>query len=168
METILKKTDIKNISGNVDHDLFTRLIQDAERKNLLSILGSELYYDIIDDIEANGSKYNDVLNEHQYTYDGKKYRHLGLKRVIEDFFMAEYTEKGDVLITPGGLAQMSESMSSGSQQKLKESYLESGRVNWREIEHFLNVNSETYPLWECQLKPRMRHGSVIRMSKVDV
>ncbi len=164
---ILKISDTKSISGNVDTDYIERLIEDAERKSLIPLLNSRFYQAVRKNVEDGGTAYDDLLNEKEYTVNGEQYHHLGLKRVIEDYFMAEYVVRGDVLITPGGMQVMAEPMSSASKEILRKSYLETASLNWKQIEHYLNANATTFPLWDCHSKQPPVGRSRTRFTKVD-
>lgn len=87
------------ISKTVNDDRLNETIRTAQINELRPLLGERLF----DDILANTSNYNALLNGGTYTYNGVTYTNYGLKAVLAHYTYAYYSMFGDVTDTPFGM-----------------------------------------------------------------
>lgn len=104
MANLITRADIqahRQVSDSVYDKVINQYIEDAQFLDLQDLLGMDFYNAII----ADEVTHADLLDGSSYTYDGKTYTHVGLKRVLIYYAYARYIRFGSSTDTPFGLVQ---------------------------------------------------------------
>lgn len=108
MTLLINRTQIqqhKQLSNSVHNDKLEQIIREAQFNDLLPLLGERLYYDILTEVEASNTTYDDLLDGSTYTYQGITYTNVGLRAVLARYIYARYAMFGDVIDNPFGMTQ---------------------------------------------------------------
>ena len=130
-------------------------IQEAQRHDLMPILGSALYYDFITKYDQSGdpmyAAYQDLLNGSVWTYNGFSKQHYGLKPIVAYFAFARIVSNQRLNVTRYGVTTKvnpnSEPAPDLSVNNLI-AELKSVAVSYQnQTLEFLRENETTYPLY---------------------
>jgi hypothetical protein len=133
-------------------------IEEAQKLDLLPMLGSRLYWALIADFEASPSlaEYGDLFNGSEYTINGKTYKHEGLKPVLIYLTYARYRMNANEEETATGLVVKNNPYSEAASEKAIARRVDQARsaafAYMEPVIKFLNDNSSDYPLWENECK----------------
>lgn len=142
--------EFRDLSNSVSTSVIEPLIWDAQLINLQPLLGEEFYHDIITNHQHG--MYNDLLNGSEYEYNGRTYKHVGLRRVIVEFFYYHYLFFGNEKDTAFG--SVTKSYKDGirpTRDRSKErstNQLQKANYYWLDVKKFLDRKSEEYPIWK--------------------
>jgi hypothetical protein len=174
MVNLITATDIKTRKGlsnniNLDKELNPH-IQEAQEFDLRSWIGESFYLDILDKFQNSptDADFVKLFDGVEYTYNGDKYEHQGIKGVLVYLAYARYVGSANAQSTPTGFVQKNNQYSdpiSGSQITRMVKQNESGaNTLQRRVEDFLNRNAANYPLWStCKSGSRKKS---IRINKI--
>lgn len=167
---LIDKTDIaqhREISRSVKDDKINPYIEDAELLDLKPLLGELLYNDIVDN--SGDAIYVDLLEPKTYTYDGKNYKHSGLKKVLSIFANARYVIHGSYTDTGFGLVQKSnqdsQPVSETQKRNIYKKEQQTATAYFGAIALFLDRNKTVYPLWKVNCQSGNRR---IRFNKITI
>ena len=133
-------------------------ITEAQRFDLLPILGQELYWDLINDFTASPSlvEYGDLFNGSEYTISGKTFKHEGLKPALIYFTYARYRMNANEEETAGGLVTKNNPYSEPASEKTIARRVDQARsaafAYMEPVIKFLNDKHLDYPLWANSCK----------------
>lgn len=124
MTTLITLSDIqavKPISANVEVTTkITPNILEAQELDLRTVLGEELYIDLLQDFAASPSlvHYADLFNGATYVYNTRTYQFQGVKMVLIYFFYARYLTNVQQTSTPYGEVNKTNQFSTYSDAKV--------------------------------------------------
>lgn len=147
--TIAELKAVKPISSSTDAAKLNGFIDDAEKRDLMPLLGNVFYKWIVDNTTDPNAAI--VLNKHSYSYSGNMYVHFGLKAILIEFAYARYRFFGSERDTPFGVVdKVYKDGQNASRDRKKELYTDSKKAAsqfWIDVRDFLNRNLENYPEW---------------------
>lgn len=151
---LITKSDIltyRDISKSVRDDKINPYIKDAERLDLRPLLGERLYRDMI--ANTTSQIYIDILDAKDYNDDnGEPRGHGGLKEILSLYAWSRYVMFGSFTDTSFGhvkkKTQDSEPLSYQEKKSIYTQDTQTALTLWGDVERYLNINSETYPLWK--------------------
>lgn len=168
---LIDKTEVANhreISTSVRDEKINPYIGDAQKLDLKPLLGDELYFDLVYKKEQ-GDDISDLMEPLNYSYDGKRYSHEGLNKVLSIFTNARYVLGGSGTDTPFGYVEKNfqdgNPVSATSKRDIYKSDRQAAVDYFSEVALFLNRNTDTYPLWLSGCKKRGLKGGM-RLSKI--
>jgi hypothetical protein len=161
--------DFKGISSNVNSfkDLQPSILE-AQEFDLKKIMGESFYLDLMDDFEAVPSltKYGDLFNGVQYTYNGNKYEHAGIRAVLAYHSYARYVPDAQTQSTASGFVkktnQYSEHVSDKSITRKAQQARSGAQAHWDDVRRYLERKSTDYPLFKCGKSGRYKSGIKIK------
>lgn len=130
-------------------------IGEAQKLDLLPMLGQRLYWALVEDFAASPSlsEYGDLFNGSEYTIAGETYKHEGLKPVLCYLAYARYRMNANAEETATGIKIKDNPYSEPASEKEIARRVDQARsaafAYMEPVIKFLNDNSEDYPLWEC-------------------
>lgn len=167
---LITKTDISNvrdISRGVRDEKINPFIEDAEILDLLPLLGEQFYHDLA--ANTTSQIYVDLLEPKEYTYDGKTYKHHGLKRVLSIFAYSRYIVHGSFTDTGFGFVQKanqdSQPVSETQKRNIYTQERQTAVAYFNEVALYINRNITNYPLWGSSHKSGT---SSFRVSKITI
>jgi hypothetical protein len=133
-------------------------ITEAQRFDLLPILGQEFYWDLIRDFEASPSlaDYDELFNGSEYTVNNITYKHEGLKPALIYFTYARYRMNANEEETATGLVTKNNPYSEPASEKAITRRVDQARsaafAYMEPVIKFLNDKYLDYPLWTKECK----------------
>lgn len=159
---LIDKTEIakhREVSRSVRDDKINPYIDDAEALDLKPMLGSELYYEMVEN--PTDAKYIALL-------DPVEKKHVGIKKVLSLFSYARYVLYGSFTDTAFGFVQKSSQDSQPVGNEFKRNIYTKDRQAaveyFKDIERYLNDNKTDYPLWKTGCGISMGR---VRISKIS-
>lgn len=169
---LIDKTTIKKyrqISNSLRDEKINPHIEDAELLDLRPLLGEEFYYELVEKVEDEDDLYTTkLLSPYTYTYDGKKYRHFGIERVLSLFAYARY-KVDPTTDTPFGTVEkrFNDGIAAPS-TTLRDIYKrnqQEAAQYFNDIQLYLNRNNNLYPTWRSGCSSSRISGG-FRISKI--
>ena len=109
-DLLIDITDIKkyrDISSNIDSSRIDSQISSAQIEDLRAVLGDPLYLDFVTKVFDTGSadytKYQELLNGKQYTYEGNTIEFYGIKPMLVRYAYANIVRTQNVNVTRFGV-----------------------------------------------------------------
>lgn len=150
--TIADFDDYRDITSNLDSTKrLDPYIVEAERFDFRPLLGSQLYYEFINNLSTQ--KYVDLLNGKNYTPTGytAAIDFKGIKPVLVYFTYARFLLNDNIKSTVSGFVrkinEFSEPVSESTIARLSSQARASAMSYWQETMLFLNTYTTTYTLW---------------------
>lgn len=79
-------------------------ILEAQEFDIREVLGDPMYFQILEDAPAfNTPKWNKLFNGCDYVFEGKNYKHEGIKASLIYFTYARYLQQSNAHATPMGM-----------------------------------------------------------------
>jgi hypothetical protein len=156
--TIMLITDIDlkkiiQVSEHTEEDKINTAIKEAERFDLKDLLGEELFWDLINN--TTQQKYIDLLDGKSYTNkEGNTVQFEGVKIVISYFASARLLKLNNNLEVTryGTMVKLAKNLSQVPDPKMTSKTIADlqsiANEYFKEIEKFLDLNKEIYPLWK--------------------
>lgn len=91
----------RQISTSVNHKYLNPYIMNAQRVDVLKLVGERLYIDLI----TNTENHTELLEGGIYTHEGETFMFDGLKKVLAAYTYARYYYAGGAVDTPFGVVQ---------------------------------------------------------------
>lgn len=142
---LIDKTEIskhRELSRGVRDDKINPYIQDAEMLDLKPLLGSDLFYDMVEN--ATDPKYVALL-------EPVDYKHTGLNKVLSLFAYARYVLFGSFTDTAFGFVQKSTQDSQPVGNEFKRNIHTKDRqaamTYFSDVVRYIEENKSDYPLW---------------------
>jgi len=133
---------------------FEQLAEEVEYSELQSLLGIELYQDLISNVEE--PKYLDLLNGKTFEYNKVNLSFKGLIFILAYLNYAQFVYQSQFANTFSGLVKKkrteSESTNLGEVGKFQKDNRQIAMQEFEIIKIFLNENADLYPLWNCTKK----------------
>lgn len=95
---------IRQIDKNYSTVAFDALVYEVQRKFLLPTIGYDLYKDLLANLSE--SKYVNLLDGAEYSYNGKNKYYYGVKQYIIYKFLEIYAKEGKVKLQEKGRSQL--------------------------------------------------------------
>ena len=140
---IIYRSDIetyKPLTQNVPDAEIFRYMEESELMDIRPLLGEEFFADVVANLDE--PSYSELLNETEYEYDGKTYRHSGLKRVVVEYAWGRYVFFGNEVSTGWGMVQKQfQDGIHADRNRLKERYKESQKIAaaiWNDVRLYLD------------------------------
>lgn len=155
---LVTKNDIigyRPIASEIPQDRIEVYIQEAQRHDLMPILGSALYYDFMTEYDDSGddmyTAYQALLNGSVWEYNGFNKQHYGLKPIVAYYALSRLVANNQLNVTRYGITTkvnpQSEPASDLSIRNLI-TELKSVAVSYQnQTLEFLRENETTYPLY---------------------
>jgi hypothetical protein len=145
-----EQNDIKPMSIN-NKAKYEQIASEVESLELDKLLGYAFYQAV----SATPTNYTNLLDGCSFEdYHGNTVTHKGLRYVLKYLNYAKYIGEANVFDTYTGMVQKtrqdSESLSVGQIKNLQQESREIAFNAFALIRIYLNKNSTTYPLWNCQ------------------
>ncbi len=147
-------TPYKAISANINATKkLEPYILEAQEFDLRPILGEELYNAVVADFELSPplQNYSDLFNGSSWTISGHTYKHEGLIPALCYFAYARYKLNSNTEDTAFGTVVKRNNESEPASDKAvarQADQARSGAMAYvNRVIHFLNDNSQDYPLW---------------------
>lgn len=163
---------IKPISGNLDiNKKLNPYIREAQEFDITKFLGDEFYIALEEDFAAQPSlaTYADLFNGCEYQYDGRTYRHRGIKAMLIEFAYARYKSNAQVNDTAFGTVVKttpdSQPASEKSIARQVDNALSAAYKYQSDVYDYLCRKSSDYPLWPNRIADREQRSS-IRVSSI--
>jgi len=171
---------INPLLSDYNEDKIMKYIVDSQKLDIRPLLGTQLYLDLINNIDYNlsepysdsivftDSKYNDLMNGCEWTYNDKLDMHEGLKTVLVNYAYARYLPNSTSVNSESGemelIRDFSRPLSSARMSEIVQQANSAAYVFWQSIERFLKQNRTIYTLYTCT--PDSAEKSGIRISAI--
>lgn len=163
---LIDRTEIakhRELSKGVREGKINPYIEDAQRLDLMPLLGENLYNDIVN----NSVDHTLLLDGGNYTYNGKTYNHSGLKKTLSIFTYARYVMFGSYTDTAFGFVEKSNQDSKPVGDAHKRSLYTQNQMTAKAYfdEVSLFMSRTKYDLWERSgCKPSRSHFKISKIS----
>ena len=151
---LIDKTTIaryRQISKSVRDEKIDPHIDDAEFLDLKPLLGDQFYFELLDKVTASDPLYTTrLMSPYTYTYEGKKYRHMGIERVHSLFSYARYKIDSSTDTPFGSVDKRFTDGVASTPAALRDIYKKNRQEAsqyFNDIIIYLNRHRESYPLW---------------------
>lgn len=94
--------EFRKVAKKQDTEKLEEFIQLAEQSDFLNMLG-DFYFDVLENKDS--SEWVDLLNGCSFEYNGSKFVHLGLKKVLADLAYSRYSYGKNINDTSFGFVQ---------------------------------------------------------------
>ena len=149
----------KHITSNVNAAKFDIYNLQAQELDLRPLLGTELYWDLVDDFEASPSLviYSDLYNGSTYVKDTRSFKHEGLIPVMANFIYARYLASSGASSTPWGMVQkkqgdVSDPLSEKSLARMMGQAQSEALAYWERVKIYLCDHTTEIPLYNRKAK----------------
>lgn len=158
---------IRPISSN-NESKYAQMAAEVESLEVDKLLGSAFYQDVVD----NPDEYADLLGEYEFTRaDQTTIKHRGLRYVIAYLNYSKYIGESYITDSFSGMVQKlrpdSEHISSGDIKRLQQQYREIAFNAFNLIREFLDLNKDTYTLWDCNSDKKMRRPNFYSLKNTE-
>jgi len=157
----------REVSRNVRTDKINPYIQEAELLDLKPLLGSALYFDLVNNKEE--AKYVSLLKGDSYLVNNVPYAFVGIEQILSIFADARYKLFGSFTDTAFGLVEKSNTdttaVSLDSKKDIYKKNRQTAYLYFSDLKRFLDANKELYPLWKKTEKTRGLSG--LKISKIS-
>lgn len=148
---------LRPLSSNTrEEDKVKPHVWDAQEFDLRPFLGDQLYLDLLTVIPGSASTYDDLWGGSEYTYNGKLYKHEGLKTVLIYYAYARIIMGLPVTPSPFDMVQktneFSRPLSDAQLMRPVQQAISGAKVFQERVELFLNRNIINYNLWRSTIK----------------
>ena len=158
---LINRADIaeyRQISETVYDNVLNQQILDAQRIDLVNLMGAEFYNDLIRN--STDANYVTLLDGGDYTYNNTPYTNYGLKAVLVHYTYSRYVLFGDQTDTPFSfVTKTNENSTPVSTEAKKTTSKNNEQVAfnyWENVQLFLERNKDDYPLYKSCLIPQTR------------
>lgn len=148
-------------------------IVDAQQFDLKGLLGNPFYHSLAQDILDSPSLqlYADLWNGSEWIFQGRTFRHEGLKTVLVHFTYARYVMNSNMEETAFGIVTKKEENSTPVSDKTIQRKIDNARSGamayWKDIEYYLNNNYTLFPLWNYYVIDRKKRSPVTAVEPND-
>jgi hypothetical protein len=182
MLTLVTPTTLQryeDIASNVKPERIKIFIQKAQELDLKSFLGYALYYDLIKNLDSDGTLkeeapqcYKDLLNGSEYLDEhGYIVLHQGLQPVLAYFTLARFIEADAIHYTATGPVikkyDNAETLPGKEVVKLVQQHRSTANAYANEAERFLLDHQEDFPAWHYNHKNKSSRQPGPRIRGVD-
>lgn len=141
---------LKDVGKTPDKDKINQILEEAQITNLKDVLGSQFYFDLIDNLD--NPNYQDLLSGSSFAYQTINYYQDGIKALLSDYFMAKYVLQVNVNFTPyGATVKESNDSSPVERNTLKDistQQMQLASSRWEIIKMYLDSNFNLFPNWK--------------------
>lgn len=158
--------EYRDIDPNYNEERFNAFLRDIQRRNLRDFLGSSLYLDMMNNIAE--SKYTDLVEGKEYTYESETIEYLGLKPILVYLWLAKVAREGEQYITNYGPVNFDNNTQemfkqSANKERIANDYMATSQYYMNEAIRFLDTYYTTYPLWKRRIEKK---GTQFTMFKI--
>jgi hypothetical protein len=148
--TITDVRSYRDVDSSYDSTRFSGFLKEVQEGELMDLLGDALWLDFFKN--TADTKYAELLNGKEYTYQGETVLFPGLKPYLVWGWLSKLPLEGNVHHTQSGdvsyLRDVTANPSKSALSQAKENYKKNILIERNKIVQFLDTESATYPLWD--------------------